>query len=217
MYVGKEYTLKEIASTDDYVVSDEETKFTVSIESGETKLKVSEGNLGDAEVTEDGKGNYLLQARVEDEAKYTLIINKKNSENSPVSKVRFSLKGKGINTSVKTDEEGKLEVTGLYPGEKYELQETRADGYYTDEAPRIFTVKRDESGNLNIHQYDAEDVEREPVEDDVLKNAKIEDDEEKVQPTVTLNITNEKIPTYNLKIVKVRKIKKQKKMMIMRN
>lgn len=189
IYVEREYTLKEIVSPSDYILNTDEIKFKAQInENDELIFTVLEGAFKQTpEVTKDEKGNYLVKANVEDESKYTLKINKTDEDGNPLKNVKFTLSGK----KYKTDNNGLIVVTGLYLDKEYELQETEADGYYVYQETKTFKVVRKENKSLEIQ-----------TEDEELKNANIV--EEQVQADVTLNITNEKIPTYNLQILKVK-------------
>lgn len=189
IYVEREYTLKEIVSPSDYILNTNEIKFKAQInENDELIFTVLEGEFKQTpEVTTDEKENYLVKVKVEDEAKYTLKINKTDEEGTPLKNVKFTLEGRAY----RTDDKGAIVITGLYLNKEYELKETKADGYYVDQKSKIFKVVRKEDKSLEIQ-----------TEDEELKSADIE--EEQAQASVTVNIQNEKIPTYNLQILKVK-------------
>lgn len=195
MYAENEYYLKEISSPSDYILSTDEIKFKIELdESGKLVFKKLSGEFKEEpEVTFDDNGNYLVKAKVEDEAKYTIIINKTGENKTPLKNVRFNLKGNGIgDKTYKTDKNGIIKLEGLYPNEQYELKEISADGYYLDGEVKTFTVVRNANGELEIQTTDAQ-----------LKNATIKEETGIAQAEVTLNIENEKIPTYSLQILKV--------------
>lgn len=189
IYVEREYILKEIVSPSDYILNTNEIKFKAQInENDELIFTVLEGEFKKTpEVTKDENGNYLVKVNVEDESKYTLKINKTDEEGNLLKNVKFTLEGR----SYRTDENGAISIAGLYLNKEYELKETKADGYYVDQKSKIFKVVRKEDKSLEIQ-----------TEDEELKNVNIV--EEQAQAIVTANIHNEKIPTYNLQILKVK-------------
>ena len=169
IYVGREYTLKEISSPSDYILDENEVKFKAEIKESddrEEKLEfnVTEGKFKNDPVVEtDEKGNYIVKVNVEDEAKYTIRVNKTDENNVPLKDVKFIISGKDKPSKIyKTDENGILNITGFYVGEEYEIQEIKADGYYIDKEPKKFEVVRGESGELKFES-----------EDDKLKNVNI--------------------------------------------
>ena len=97
-----------------------------------------------------------------------------------------------ITKTYKTDKNGVIEISGLYPDVEYELQEIKSDGYYVDLTPRKFTITRNDDGKLEVISEDTD-----------LKNATINETQESAQAKVNVNIQNEKIPTYNLQILKI--------------
>ncbi len=195
LYVEQEYTFKEIYTPENYCLSKDEIRFIANIdENGQLIFNVTNGKFKQTpEVTIDKNGNYLVKTKVEDESKYTLRINKTDENGNKLEGTRFLLKGKEKNNiSYKTDKNGIITITGLYLDELYELKETKSEGYYVDENAREFKIIRNENGNLEIQ-----------TEDKALKDVEIIEQEGIVQATVIANIQNEKIPKYNLQVLKV--------------
>ncbi len=204
LYVDREYTLTEIASPIDYVLSNEEIKFIgkieddgiLTFETTEGSFKNVQDNSGNevstVEVMVDNNQNYLVKAGVEDEAKYNLVINKKDNEDNYLSQIRFLLKGSNVNKLLKTDDNGKIIVDGLCPYEEYTIKEIQADGYYLEETPKTFRLVRGDDGNLVVEFDNSENI--------VISTNELDGN---ARPIITFDITNEKIPTYELHILKV--------------
>ena len=195
MYVEKIYTLKEVSTPKDYILNDSKVKFIAKInEQEKLDVEIQEGNFKNGtQITTDENGNYLVTAEVEDEAKYTLLINKTNENGEKLKEVKFKLnENEKISKTYKTDKNGVIEISGLYPDVEYELQEIKSDGYYVDLTPRKFTITRNDDGKLEVISEDTD-----------LKNATINETQESAQAKVNVNIQNEKIPTYNLQILKI--------------
>ena len=209
LYLNKEYTLKEVEAPENYSVDKSEIKFIVyKDEQDNMKFEtIDSGVAGSNELigrfknipqfTQNENGDYVVLAEIEDEAAYTLNINKKDQEGKNLHNIRFSVKGKNKNSVYRTDEEGKISIKGLYVDEEYQVKEIEADGYYIDEEPRILKISRNNEGILEVQAING-------IEDEVFKNASIVENEENPQITVDVNIVNEKIPVYNLQIVKVK-------------
>lgn len=195
MYVEKIYTLKEVSTPKDYILNDSKVKFIAKInEQEKLDVEIQEGNFKNGtQITTDENGNYLVTAEVEDEAKYTLLINKTNENGEKLKEVKFKLnENEKISKTYKTDKNGVIEISGLYPDVEYELQEIKSDGYYVDLTPRKFIITRNDDGKLEVISEDTD-----------LKNATINETQESAQAKVNVNIQNEKIPTYNLQILKI--------------
>ena len=200
LYIGKEYTLTEVSVGSDYELSTEEIKFNTNVNTnGQLEFNVESGSFKNTpEVTTDSNDNHLVKASLEDEVKYTLKINKKDEAGNALSDVTFSIKGKGITKFVKTDSNGEIILKGLYINEEYELLEVKADGYYLNPNAKKFKIIRNNSGELEMQTTDTE-----------LNNARITEKAEVIQAEVTVTLKNEKIPKYNLQIIKVKENPKE--------
>lgn len=195
LYIGKEYTLKEIAAPNDYEVNTNQIKFIADVnENGNIIIEVKEGNFSKTpQITTDEKGNYQIQTNLEDKAKYDLIINKSNENDEKLENVKFLINGKDQrNKRYKTNIDGIIKITGLCLDETYELSEIESDGYYTDEQPRKFKLVRGQDGKVTIQTQDKD-----------LQKAVITENDTTIKPQVSINIVNKKIPTYNINVVKV--------------
>lgn len=190
LYVDRAYTLIEVSVPEPYEISDKEIKFTATVNSSGNlifNINSTETFVGTPEVTTKANGDYLVKAKLEDEIKYTLRINKDDENGNPVSNVRFTFKAGGKTRAYRTDSNGEIVVTGLHLGDIYELKEISADGYYVNSETQIFKVIRNSLGNLELQTENINSV----FDRNILND------------TLVANIINVKIPTYNLQILKV--------------
>ena len=195
LYIGKEYVLKETNTPFNYVQNPEEVRFVVNADdNGEISINVLDGEFKEEPVIGyDENNNLKIIAKTEDEAKYGIVINKVDKNDDGVKGAIFSIKGNGKYTSVSTADNGKATISNLIPGYEYTLTEDRLDGYYLLQEPIKFTVNRNsENGKLELES-----------ESEFIKNINIVENDETVNADINITIENEKIPTYNLKIVKV--------------
>lgn len=195
LYLNKEYTLKEISVNSNYEVSDEEIKFIATQNNdGSINFNVTsnENFVGTPEVTTE-ENRDVVKVNLEDEAKYKLEINKLEDNGNKVSGVRFQITGNETTQNVVTNYNGIAIINGLVPDKEYKLKEIKARGYYLLEGEKTFRVTRNSAtGKLVMVSNDAE-----------MSNAVITETPGVAQATVNVNIENEKIPTYNLQILKV--------------
>ena len=196
LYAGRKYTIKEISSPNDYVLDNNEYKIVTKIvdNNGVEELKLTnqgENFNGYPVVTTDSNGNYLVKAKLQDDSKYTLVINTQDNENNVINNVRYGVNGKSQGKVYK-DINNQVKISGLLLDEEYTVQLMKADGYYTDGEARPFTITRDETTNrIKI-----------VTDDEELKNAIIVEEIEG-QSIVTITVRTEKIPTYNLQVIKI--------------
>ena len=204
LYVGKEYTLTEIISPADFVLDENEIKFVANIENVNNQDKlvfnVTSGSFKHVSTpTLDESGAFVVDAKVEDEPKYTLKINKKGENETGIENVRFSLDGKGQDdVPYRTNENGILEISGLYPNERYTLTELSAEGYYVFSEPKVFSLNRKADGTYEFVGADSD-----------LTLKEINEAESAAQTMVEVNLKNEKIPTFDLEVVKVKENAKE--------
>ena len=198
IYIGREYTLKEISSPENYELNEKEIKFKTKLDDTEENLIVEqiENNFSsDPVVTIDENGNYYVKSTVEDESKITLRINTINTEGEKIKDVKYDIT-KDSKITTYTNELKDIEIPDYSVDKEAKLKQTKADGYYLKQGDWPFTIVRDEETHkLKI-----------VTEDDEIRNAVIEEDIDG-QTIVTITIVNERIPTYNLKIVKIEEVK----------
>lgn len=211
LYAEKYYTIKEIKTTDDYVLNPEEIRFYTYTEinpDGTESLyltypdKETESQpLSDiyktvrSELIErpsDGK-DYRIQVRIDNEVKAKLKINKKDESGQNLRNVKFILTGEGKDGEIlTTDKDGNVKISGLFLGKEYSLEEVKATGYYLPQTPIKFTITNN-NGNFELSYTDNGSTKSEQI----TKNDEI--------PTIELNLENEKIPTYSLQLTKYAK------------
>ena len=197
LYAEKIYVIQEIRTPEQYELSEETIRFIGHVsEDGTLSIEKIEGSTrGEFIVNKGENEDYKVTVEVEDEVKASLnIMKKEKTTGKELSRVRYRLTGKGFTETGKvfiTNENGQINIKGLSVGEEYTLQETQVEGYYLA-TPIRFKIMND-NGNYVLQI----------IEGDVLKNSIQEIDD---IPEATMEIENEKIPTYDLQIVKTKKI-----------
>ncbi len=205
LYVEKIYEIKEIISPDDYELNDEVIRFIgYADKDGNLEIKLLNEDLEeiDKKVTVDKQDNenYKAIINVEDEALVSIKIKKTDEEtNEELRSVRFKITGGDFSESgktVTTNSSGEATISGLSVGEKYTLEEVKTlEGYYLLEEAITFEIENKE-GNYSVKIIDEEN---EGLEDIITQSTEEVDS----IPTITLNIENEAIPTYDLEILKI--------------
>lgn len=189
LYVGKKYVLTEATSPNSYIKNTDEIEFTVNEDkSGNLKIEVTSEDKFSKETTIDSNKN-LVSVSVDDMPKYQLILNKTSLADEKLKNVKYEIKEN--KRTYKTDEKGQLVIDGLIPEENYTLVEKAADGYYVDTKEKTFKLVY-EGSNIKVESNDEN-----------IKKAIIVNNDEIDMPTVEVSFTNEKIPTYNLNVLKV--------------
>ena len=192
--VGRKYSLKELSVNNDYELDKERIVFTANYdENGNLILDVEEGEFdGTITYNVNEEKRWTASSKIENEVRYDLQIVKYDEEKQRLPNISYAVLGKGVVQTQNTDNNGIIDVYGLYVNEEYHIQERRSDDYYLDDNERIFKLVRNDEGNLVIE-----------TEDEIISNAEIRIVEGKIKPCIVIDFTNEKIPTYNLEIMKV--------------
>ena len=214
LYAERYYTLKEQSTTDDYVLNEEEIRFytytVINDDDSESLYLVyvdDDGNYQEltdvyswirttdvynASSDSDSDDDYTITISLDNEVKAKLKINKTTTDGDALKNVKFTLSGEGIDatTYITTDKNGEIDVSGLYLGYEYTLTEIKATGYYVAQSSITFTIENVD-GEFVVTYSDANGV---------TSSYKITTDDE--IPTLVLNLTNEKIPTYSIQITK---------------
>jgi len=206
LYIDKTYIIKEIKSPSDYELNTNEIKFSASEENGEIKVTLlsEEKTVKSIKAIQPQENEgYKVQIEVEDEvkARLKLIKTEMKEENSETIEgtaksflkgVRFKITGKNFEDgkTMTTDNNGEVTLKGLSIGEEYTLEEVKtAEGYYLNTTPIKFTISNN-NGEYKLN-----------ISEGTVKTSEVT--EENNIPTINLGIENEKIPTYNLQILKV--------------
>lgn len=196
LYVEKTYLIEEIKVPTDYELNTSVIKFvghvngsTLTIEKleGETREDIAVNKL-------DGE-EYNAIVKVEDEAKARLKVTKKEQDTDTVIKgVKFKITGEGISTTgiIKTtNANGEISLSGLKINSEYILEEVSASGYYVNSEQVKFKIVNND-GNYEVQILSGSVRENSVTEEDSI-------------PTINITLDNEKIPTYDLEIVKIKK------------
>lgn len=182
LFIGVTYTVKELKSPDNYLLNDEVLQFKViEDETGKLQLETN------SEKISLNNADELVIINTQDEPKYNVTITKRNSATKePLTGVYFICNGKAY----VTDKNGQITLEKLEKDTQYTLKEPNTEGYYALDNI-TFKFVRAENGNIEIESNNEN-----------FKNAQIQNNEEDL---VKVNVTleNEKIPTYNLQILKV--------------
>ena len=193
LYLDKIYTVQEVSTTQDFSMAEGVLQFKVGQSSTDGTLSI--------QIIGDGAGyransindnEELVTLEVENDLKYKLKLNKKDAENNNnLTGIEYKVKGPLVDSNKLTDENGNIEISGLKVNETYVVQEVTAKGYYLNDSFEVI-VTRNEDGSLSSNIG--------TIVDNTLS------------ASVELNITDEKIPTYDLDIIKIEKGNENKKL-----
>ncbi len=195
LYVNKTYRIEELKVPDDYEINPDIVRFVCHGENGKLIIEALSGNSKEElYVEKEADENYKVIAKLEDEAKARLHITKlEHGTENTIKGIRYKLTGAGLPEDgkiVTTKIDGDIDVTGLKINEEYTLEEVKANGYYLA-SPIKFKILNNE-GN-----YEIELIEGTTKESSVTEENSI--------PTVNMTLEDEKIPTYELELVKIQK------------
>ena len=201
----KNYIIKEIRSPKNYEINTEEIKITTRVtEEGEIEAeKISGTSKQNLEVSKEDDSRYIIKMQVEDEIQANLEITKTDNQGTILPNIVFKLKGYGIQEKGKeaiTNKEGKINLTGICLNKEYTLEEVKADGYYLV-CVKFRIIRQDGQYKVEILSQENSQthigIKAENITTTVTNQDEI--------PNISMNIKNEKIPTYELKIKKVKK------------
>ena len=200
LYAESNYTIEEIKVPENYELNTNILKFIGHVQKdGSLQIEKREGATREDIVIEKQQNGEETKSKVivklEDEAKAKLKITKTEKDTTtPVRGIRFKLTGTGLpenGKNVTTNINGEINIKGLKIGEEYTLEETRATGYYLAN-PIKFTITN------NDGTYTANITEGETKATTITEEENI--------PVINMNIEDEKIPTYDLEISKIKKV-----------
>ena len=202
LYAERVYQIEEIKTPDDYDLNTEKIKIIGHINSADGTLTIEklEGTTrGDITVEKNEDEDYKIKLVVEDEVLARLKIIKQDQETSaPLRGTGFKITGGSLpeeGTVLRTNNNGEAILKGLQVGVEYTLEETKeTDGYYLNKIPIKFTVVNN-NGTYEIN-----------VTEGATRQTNITTEEE--IPTANITIDNEKIPTYDLEMTKIKHVKK---------
>ena len=196
LYAEKAYLIGEMKTPSDYELSSDIIRFIGHVdEEGNLTIEKTQGNTKEnmAVVKEEGQ-EYKVTVKVEDEVKASIKIHKTDdATSSPIQNVKYKLTGYNLPENgriLTTNINGKATLSGLSVNQEYTLTETKAEGYYLA-SPITFKIVNN-GGNYTIETTEGTIVGQSTEEVGSI-------------PTITMNLEDEKIPTYNLQIIKVKK------------
>ena len=200
LYAEKIYEIREIKVPDDYEINGDVIRFIghVNKETGELTIEKLSGNpKEEIAVEKEDEENYRMRIKVEDEAKAILKITKiEQGTETFIPKVRYRITGGTFperGKVVTTNLQGQITVKGILINEEYTLEEVKADGYYLASQIKFKVVNND--GSYEIEILEGNVVNQEITEEDCI-------------PTINIKLEDEKIPTYDLEITKIKKVTK---------
>lgn len=183
LYVGVQYSIKEIREPSKYILNDEILSFKlVKDEYGNINIETENSD----KVTYDSVNN-IVKIKTDDKPNYSLIITKKDKQTGEIiNLVNF----KFLEKTYVTDIDGQIKLENLKLNQTYTLQEKARDGYYNLEDVSFKLIE--DEGTLKMISNNSE-----------LESISVIDNGEEELTQVYATLTNEKIPTYDLQIVKV--------------
>ena len=196
LYAEKAYIVQEIKTPDDYELNSNIIRFIGHVdEEGNLSIERTEGFIkGDMTVTKADGEEYKVNVEVEDEVKASIKITKKEEGTETLLKgVRFKLTGYGLSEngrSVTTNANGEATLRGLTVEQEYTLEEVKAEGYYLASPIKFKIVNND--GNYSVEVLEGDNLEQNTIEDNGI-------------PTINITLDNEKIPTYDLEVIKIKR------------
>ena len=196
LYAEKEYEIREINSPDDYELNENVIRFIAHVdEQGNLNVqKINGTTKGEMEVVKNEGENYKITVQVEDEVKAKIkIIKKEQGTENTIQGARFKLTGYNISEngrSLTTNGNGEFTFNGLSVNQEYTLQEVKAEGYYLANPIKFKIINQNGAYSVQITQGE------------IVSQATTEEDS---MPTINITIEDEKIPTYNMQLIKVKK------------
>lgn len=211
LLVGKHYILKEERISDEYVLNDEEVEFYAYTDENEkiyiaflnsdgtySKLEDVYSSIRSTEVfQQDTNKDCKIRINVENEAKLNLLIQKKDDlSKEPLKDIRFVINGKGKERQIiKTDENGKVFVSGIELNEEYTITEIKAPGYNLPSEDIVFSVTRTKENDKAVYNFTK-------YVDNGTTTSHVVGFDENENLVIKLDLENQKFPTYNFKLVK---------------
>ena len=197
LYAKRTYSIQEIKVPTDYELNTDVIKFIGNVQTdGSLLITKTQGNTKeDIDVTELEDKSYKVTVKVEDEAKAKLkIVKTEKGSTTVVPGAKYKLTGSGISETgriLTTSTNGEISIKGLKIGEEYTLEEVKATGYYLASPIKFTITNADGTYEVNVTEGTA-------------KGNSIT--EENNIPTAIIELEDDKIPTYNLEISKIKRI-----------
>ena len=194
--VNEEYTLTEKSIDENYELRNVRIKFKLVEENGRLSLKITEGNefvKESSETQPTGTTNAEANIKIEYLKKYKIIINKKSLfDKSNLKNVGYKLSANNeSNKYGNTDINGNLTFSGLKTNVIYTLTETVAPMHYINPEITFKVTESNGTPSISIIKGSAESI-------NILETRE-------KQNQANINILDEKVKTYTLKVVKYEK------------
>ena len=201
--LNKKYTLTETSVPGGIALNTGKYEFKLIRETESGNIVIhneGESSLisGNATITEEKDVlTPTMSVSVQDELRYSLDLTKVDDSGNLVQGVQFVLKGEGQKeegSKYTTTKSGKINITGLHVGAEYTLEEVKALGYYLDnKEEHKITFKVTRNGKLEISKMEEEGIQFDGA---------VSISEVGLEANISLKLKNDKIPTYNLNIIK---------------
>ena len=194
--VNEEYTLTEKSIDENYESRNSRIKFKLVEENGRLSLKITEGNefvKESSEIQTTGTTNAEANIKIEYLKKYKITINKKSLfDKSNLKNVGYKLSSSNeSNKYGNTDINGNLTFSGLKTNVIYTLTETVAPMHYINPEITFKVTESNGTPSISIIKGTAESI-------NILETRE-------KQNQANINILDEKVKTYTLKVVKYEK------------
>ena len=194
--VNEEYTLTEKSIDENYELRNVRIKFKLVEENGRLSLKITEGNefvKESSETQPTGTTNAEANIKIEYLKKYKITINKKSLfDKSNLKNVGYKLSANNeSNKYGNTDINGNLTFSGLKTNVIYTLTETVAPMHYINPEITFKVTESNGTPSISIIKGSAESI-------NILETRE-------KQNQANINILDEKVKTYTLKVVKYEK------------
>ncbi len=196
LYVGQIYEIKETQTPGDYELNLDAIRFTSNIDEHRilTVNKIEGTTREEIAATKEEGENYKVLVKVEDEVKATLKITKKEKDtDKKLKSVKYVITGYNLLTTgqaLTTDANGEASIKGLSIGQEYVLREVKAEGYYLGEAVTFKITNNNGAYGTEIIGGTVKDYNM--IEENHI-------------PQLSITLENEKIPTYDLEITKIKR------------
>ena len=197
LYGERVYEIRETISPNQYEINPVITRFIGHVANdGALSIEILSGNgLQNTTVNKVEGIGYVVSAKTEDEVKAKVKIIKTEKDTSirlNNTKFGFKVEGTENDSFYTTDANGEIAIDAINLNTLYSLKETKAKtGYYLNEEPIKFKVIR------NGNEFEVQDFSGTVKSQNLVVENGI--------PTLNLEIEDEKIPTYNLSVLKVSK------------
>lgn len=183
LYVDRKYTLEEIKNPSNYMLNTQKLEF-ITRENANYELEIevlSEDKFKTGPTIETNTVN----ASVEDEPRYKVVLTKKDSSTEEkLAGVQFDLAP--VNEKYITDKEGQLVLNNLERNVEYTLKETYADGYYLLDEIKFKLVKENDEFKIISDNNDFANAEITVENNEDLIKVELDIDNNR-QPSILIN------------------------------